>query len=67
MPATTTRQSALLEPVTDAEQAVEAGDAHVGDDIDAGAVDPCGQRGLGGDAGIGGAGADDRHRASCGR
>ena len=54
----------LLEPVADAEQPVEAGHADVGDHVDPGPVDPRGQRRLGGDRGVGGAGADDGDRAA---
>ena len=52
-----------LEPVADAEQPVQPGDADVVDQVDAGAVHPGGQRGLGGDRGVGGAGGDDRDGA----
>ena len=63
MPATTIRQSASLEPVADAEQPVQPGDADVVDLVHAGAVHARGERGLGGDRRVGGAGADDRDRA----
>ena len=46
------------------EQPVQPGHADVVDPVDRGAVDPHGQRGLGGDRGVGGAGADDRDGAA---
>ena len=52
------------EPVADREQPVQAGHAHVVDPVDRGAVHAHGQRGLGRDGGVGGAGADDRDRAA---
>ena len=51
----------LGEPVTDAEQSVESGDPDVGDLDDAGAMNPGGERGLGGDGGVRRAGRDDGH------
>ena len=67
MPATTIRQSATSIRSADGQQPMQPGHADVVDPVDRRAVDPRGQRGLGGDGSVRRAGREDGDRPVRGR